>query len=263
MTHTAAEGEITGEKATILAAANAVLLWRILAGARGHRFIDRGSFAAADASSGQGGLRIIVRQEMDKYSGPHAEIAGLIAGQRGRAVVEDPFGTLDLSELGLTAEAYPLMIRQSPGGNLAGVPDVLVVRANDPEKLALMEEVIVTGFPQRRFQPYVRGAMCPPVLLGTEGLMGYLALRGGEPAGGCVTLSADGAAGVHWVVTLPEHRSHGVGRALMHTALRDLGSVPVTLVATEAGFPLYRSLGFRTAGHTAWWRVRSQQHRAT
>jgi predicted N-acetyltransferase YhbS len=48
-----------------------------------------------------------------------------------------------------------------------------------------------------------------------------------------------------------------VGRALMHAALRHLGGGPVTLVATVAGVPLYRSLGFRTIGHSTWWRVRS------
>jgi GNAT superfamily N-acetyltransferase len=134
---------------------------------------------------------------------------------------------------------------------------VEVRRAADTGTLAAAEEVIATGFPMRVFLPYRRGAMLPPGLLGSRRISVFLALRGGEPAGGCITVSAGGDSGIYSLATLPGHRSRGVGRALMHAALRHAGRVPVTLVATPDGVPLYQTLGFATVGHSTWWRVRS------
>jgi hypothetical protein len=44
----------------------------------------------------------------------------------------------------------------------------------------------------------------------------------------------------------------GLGRALLETAL-DRIAEPVSLTATEAGLPLYRSLGFEALATSVWW----------
>ena len=252
----AAVGEITDGAAAIMAAANAALLWRVLAGARGHQFTDHGSFVAADAGTGQGGLRVIRRHPGDP-AGDNARIGRLAWRDAGRMMVEDPFGQLDLARQGLSGRPLPVMILERPPDRWPAVPGVEVCRAGDSGTLAAAEEVIATGFPMRVFLPYRCGAMLPPGLLGSNRISVFLALRGGEAAGGCIALSADGDGGIYSLATMPEHRSRGVGRALMHAALRHLGSVPVTLVATRDGVPLYQSLGFRTIGHSTWWRVRT------
>lgn len=259
-------GEITDEKAMVLAANNAALQWRLLAHARGHRFTDHGSFVAVDPGSGQGGVRVI-RCDLRNAAADDVMIGRLVGPDARRAKVEDPFGQLDLTRLGMEGKPLPVMLRdQQPGdhgrgGDLAGAwpagPDVEVRRAADAGKLAAAEEAIVTGFPMARFLPYRRAAMFPPALLRSEQITVFLALRGGQPAGGCLALSAGGDGGVYSVATLPGHRTRGVGRALMHAALCQLGQVPVTLVATRAGLPLYHSLGFRIVGHSTWWGIRS------
>jgi ribosomal protein S18 acetylase RimI-like enzyme len=76
--------------------------------------------------------------------------------------------------------------------------------------------------------------------------------REGEVAGACLTVEADDAVGVYWVTTLPEHRSRGVGRALMNGVLNEF-SRPATLSATRAGIPLYESLGFTVVTSATWW----------
>lgn len=263
LAHTAAVGEITDEKAMMLAAGNAALLWRVLADARGHRFTDYGSFVAADAGTGQGGLRII-RCDPGDAAGDDAMIGRLAGPHAGRALVEDPFGQLDLTRLGLEGRPLPVMLLDRQPARWPVLPCVDVRRAADAGTLAEAEEVIATGFPMRIFLPYRPGAMLPPGLLGSSRITVFLASRGGEPAGGCIALLADGDGatpgathgGIYSLATLPGHRSRGVGRALMHAALRHLGARPVTLVATTEGLPLYRSLGFRTVGHSTWWRVR-------
>ena len=52
------------------------------------------------------------------------------------------------------------------------------------------------------------------------------------------------------VYTLPEERKKGYGKAVMKALLADaqkMGISPVELKSTEAGYPLYVSLGFRDA----------------
>jgi GNAT superfamily N-acetyltransferase len=56
-----------------------------------------------------------------------------------------------------------------------------------------------------------------------------------------------GVAGVYGVVTVPDARGRGVGRAMTLTALHAgvaLGMQIATLQATELGLPVYRRLGF-------------------
>lgn len=57
-----------------------------------------------------------------------------------------------------------------------------------------------------------------------------------------------GAATVGLVCVRPDQQGRGLGRLLMGAALDQAGERTVTLFATPAGAPLYRSLGFRDAG---------------
>ncbi len=59
--------------------------------------------------------------------------------------------------------------------------------------------------------------------------------------------------GLYWLATLPGFRSRGLGRAILNRALEVYPSRPFTLVATEAGRPLYESLGFRTVAVATWY----------
>ena len=234
---------------------NPLALWEGLAAARGHTVLRRRSFLAVDAGDGPGGLRVIVRTG-EPAAGDVDELDSLLAARRGPVVVEDPFGSLDLSDRILLARELPVMARQPApvaGGDPAGVD---VTRVTDRDMLAAAERIMVDGFPMDVFQPYRPHTMLPPALLERDGFDVFLARRGGTPAGACMTVDDPrGGGGVYWVATLPEHRSRGVARALMHAALHRLDNGPVSLVATAAGEPLYDSLGFETVAHTTWWRL--------
>jgi GNAT superfamily N-acetyltransferase len=62
-----------------------------------------------------------------------------------------------------------------------------------------------------------------------------------------------GVIGVYNVATVPEHRRHGYGEAVMRHALaeaeRERPARPVVLQSTEAGLRLYQRMGFRTVAH--------------
>jgi len=217
----------------------------------------------------QRATRVMLRQPRAADRG---QISALMrqAGEHGRVVVEDSFGDLSLpAEDGITVDRYPLMIRAPaaieppPGGTqpagtggagpAANGSGVRIVRA-DREPLAQAERVIVDGFPRRALRPYRPECMLPPLVLAIPGWRTWLAYRDGEPAAACCTYDDGATLGIYWLATLPEHRSHGLGRAVMCAALRCYAERPAALVATAAGEPLCSSLGFRTVAEAAWYR---------
>jgi ribosomal protein S18 acetylase RimI-like enzyme len=210
--------------------------------------------------------RLILRQPLPSGA---AQVGALMrrAAERGRVVVEDSFGGLALpAGDGMTVDRFPLMIRPpaaveplpgpDTGGAAAAGSDagVCVVRAAGRQALSQAERVIVDGFPRHALQPFRPECMLPPLVLTIPGWQTWLAYRDGEPAAACCTFDDGAALSINWLATLPEHRSHGLGRAVMCAALDSSPRRPAVLVATEAGRPLYSSLGFRTATEAAWYR---------
>ena len=214
----------------------------------------------------QRATRVILRQPL---AGGAGQVGALMrrAAERGRVVVEDSFDGLALpAGDGITLDRFPLMIRPPaaveplPGPDLAGAvvagngAGVRVIRAAGRAALAQAERVIVDGFPRRALQPFRPESMLPPLVLTVPGWQTWLAYRDGEPAAACCTFDDGAALGIYWLATLPEHRSHGLGRAVMRAALGSRARRPAALVATPAGEPLYFSLGFRTVTEAAWYR---------
>lgn len=225
-----------------LAVRNAAVLTTALARARGHDLITRAGFLAM---SGPTLLRVLaVRPDLDPDD--FAELQLLVKRAEARVVVEDSFGTIDGEALGLTVRHLPVMIRP----HAPVTPPALEVRAvRTADEWAVAERVVVDGFPMPGFPT---GNALPLALKEHEGFRVHTAWREGEVAGACLTVEADDAVGVYWVTTLPEHRSRGVGRALMHAVINEL-PVPLTLSAAKAGLPLYESLGFSVVTPAAWW----------
>ncbi|MEU4246253.1 GNAT family N-acetyltransferase [Amycolatopsis sp. NPDC026612] len=222
---------------------NAVALWTTLARARGDDVLDHPAFAAIDGRR----YRIMLRTAAPDDA-VVAELTELARARReaGRTVVvEDPFRVLDLSELGMAAGQLPVMAREP-----APVPAARgVERVGTPAELAGAEDVVVHGFPLEEYQPLRPGTVFPPALL--DQATAFFR-KGAE--GACLAMAHGGVGGVYWVTTVPEHRSRGVGRELMHAVLRHFGDLPVTLTASRSGRPLYEKLGFALLGDANWWR---------
>ncbi|WP_410568145.1 GNAT family N-acetyltransferase [Amycolatopsis sp. cmx-4-61] len=221
-------------------------MWSTVARARGDGVADHAAFTVIDGRR----FRIMLRTATPGDSAVE-ELTELARARReeGRTVVvEDPFRVLDLGALGMSAGLLPVMARE-PGPVPA--PDG-VERVTTPAGLAGAEDLVVHAFPLEEYQPYRPGTVFPPELLGRA-----TAFFRKDTRGACLTMAHGGVGGVggaYWVTTRPEHRSQGIGRALMHAVLRHFDDVPVTLTASRAGRPLYEKLGFVTLGDAAWWR---------
>lgn len=204
--------------------------------------------------------RVILRWRGAAGSGQPGALVRTV-GLRGRVVVEDSFGDLasrrdrDTREGRMTVDRMPLMLRRPGGVAPANGEGTRVVLVADQEALVQAERVIVDGFPRPALQPYRPARMLPPQVLATPGWRIWLAYRYGRPAAACCTYDDGAALGVYWLAALPEHRSAGLGRAIMCAALTVGAGRPAVLVATAAGTPLYSSLGFAAVSEAAWYRI--------
>jgi GNAT superfamily N-acetyltransferase len=219
--------------------ANAVAMWSRLAPTvtRTPRYLR------ADLSTS---TRIILTEPGADAEMPEPDAAA-------RVTVEDSWGAAAQAPADTTTLRMPLMVRPPGPVTVPDRPDTRVVRVGDRDELATAERIIVDGFPLRTFQPLAPGTALPPRLLDTPGFDVWLGYRDDRPAVAAYTYDDGRAVGVYWLATLPDHRSTGMGRAVLATALSARTDRPWTLVATDAGRPLYESLGFRTVSTATWY----------
>jgi GNAT superfamily N-acetyltransferase len=95
-----------------------------------------------------------------------------------------------------------------------------------------------------------------PPLLTAPGVEVFLARQGSTPVSSVQTTRFGSSVGIWTMATLPEHQRNGAGRALLGHVMqhhRDRGATLFYLCATQAGYPLYEHLGFRTVSECAVW----------
>ncbi|MER7669246.1 GNAT family N-acetyltransferase [Kitasatospora sp. NPDC096128] len=267
---------------------NAAAFWLAQARAHGWRYRVRpGLTAVRCARTPDDSQRFLVTRPYAQPADVEKQLAELLAEwETVRFTVEDPYGGLDLTRLGaVRMPPMPVMAREpgpadgasaepaagattgaTTGANAAPTVELPVVskaregsvltvdEAAHGDALALVERTIVDGFPLPARQPWTRGEALPERLLGEPGCRAWLGSVDGAPAGACLSYDDGDATGVYWVATLPDQRGRGVARAVLRTVLAHAHpDRPTTLVATSAGEPLYRELGFTGQGSTNWW----------
>jgi len=231
-----------------VAADNAATMWLKLGAARGYEPVHGDGFIAVSGADRQG-RRIMTLAERSDLGA----IRDLVHSAPGRVVVEDPFGTVPVADITdrLSVRQMPVMARH--GKPALAAPSMPVRRASGSADLRTAERLITTGFALENFLPWRPGEAFPDALADDPAVAFFIAERDGDPAGACLTVTDDAATGFYWVTTMPEHRSRGVGRALMHGAIAELRPDVVTLVASIAGRPLYESMDFDLLGVSSWW----------
>ncbi len=181
------------------------------------------------------------------------------AKERGRplSAVMSPRAAQTLApvatRLGLAAVGTsPLMVLR-PEIPVRPSRPVTVVRALGSELVAAAGDLIATAFDEPRdvIARCIDVCMTP-----TAGVETYIAWGDDGPA--CtVSLTPTGdTAGITLMATLPEHQRKGLGRALLSQVIDDYRRGGVTrfhLGATEAGRPLYESLGFELVADLSVW----------
>jgi GNAT superfamily N-acetyltransferase len=155
--------------------------------------------------------------------------------------------------LGLTAAGtIPLMVLSAPADLPTG-RECVVRQPIDPEAVATAGDLVAAAFelPRDCVARALDASLGP-----TSAAATYVAFDGEMPKS-CVTVTRAGStAGVWSMATPPEHQGKGMGRALLTRVLNQLrrdGVERFYLYATEAGRPLYESLGFVNIANQAVW----------
>jgi GNAT superfamily N-acetyltransferase len=159
--------------------------------------------------------------------------------------------------LGLTAVgAAPLMVLRA-GTPIRPSRSVKVTRALGPELVGVAGDLAAAAFGVPRDVV----ARCIDVgITETAGVETYIAWADDEPMSAVSVTPTGNTAGITVMATPPEHQRKGMGRALLTHVISDYRSRGVErfyLAATEAGRPLYASLGFETVAELSAWVLES------
>ncbi|HWA61414.1 MAG TPA: GNAT family N-acetyltransferase [Caulobacteraceae bacterium] len=157
------------------------------------------------------------------------------------------------ARLGFTAVgSAPLMVLRPDVPVRPGRP-VRIVRALGPELAGVAGDLIAAAFDEPRDVV----ARCIEVsFTATSGVETYIAFGDEGPMCTVSVTPTGDTAGITLMATPPEHQGKGMGRALLSQVIADYRSRGVTrfhLGATEAGRPLYKSLGFETIADLPVW----------
>ena len=155
--------------------------------------------------------------------------------------------------LGLKAGgAAPLMVLRA-GTSVPPCRPTRVIRALGPKLVAAAGDLVAAAF------DVPRDAVARCIDAGvteTAGVETYIAWGDDGPLSAVTVTPTGNTAGISLMATLPEHQRMGMGRALLTHVIADYrrrGVERFHLGATEAGRPLYASLGFeRIAELFAW-----------
>jgi hypothetical protein len=108
--------------------------------------------------------------------------------------------------------------------------------------------MMVCGFPMRPGTAGLPPGYSLAIARDAAGIHALITAPGGETAASGTAVRVRGHAIYDRIVTQPEHRRRGLGRAIMHAlegAARAHGLHEAVLVATPEGRALYESLGWR------------------
>lgn len=242
--------------AHLYAAVNAAENLIALSEARNGWTFRHDDFVLADA--GNRGCRVVTARPSPDPDAAVQRMLELAADRfAGRKlVVEDSFGTLPLEQYGFTPFArMPVMVREpAPAPALDGAVEIVAARTDtDTDDV---ERLMVEGLGMRGLAPWRRGVLFPAAPAAIPGWVMWLARLGHTPVGTCATFDDGRSVGLYGMAVDEGYRRKGIGRALLAATLAGTAatSTPGTLTATDEGFRLYASAGFRTVGQAAWWR---------
>ncbi len=160
--------------------------------------------------------------------------------------------TPDLAASGLSLIGHPpLMLRDSESPAVPIPPGLEIREVTNAEDLYTFHRALYLAYPVEHPLEDLIDMYALAALGGTTRF--WIGLVDGE----CVALSAacvsDGVLTVDAVATMPGARRRGYGAAITDVAARSAPGLPVMLLASDDGRPVYERIGFREIARWTLW----------
>lgn len=151
----------------------------------------------------------------------------------------------------------PLMLRPPGDVGRPRQPPELTVRrvaAGAEDDIGAFEDLIAEAYPMPGLVEQPPGSLLAHRLLADGRLRAWLGEVDGRPVTASAAMVDHGVTVVTLVATRPPMRRCGYGQALTWTATLTEPRRPALLVATDAGRPLYETMGYRSLLDIGCWR---------
>lgn len=169
--------------------------------------------------------------------------------------IRDCWAGLDLAAAGFSAEPEdPWMLR--PAGRIAidAAPGLRIAAVADARDVVTFERTVIAA--TGKTPPgHVDGAIHPgPATVADPAFALFVGYLDDEPVATSLAAIAPEASSIGAVAVCARARRRGIGAAMTAAAVASAVDRPATLLASDPGFGVYSSLGFRVVGRGVTWR---------
>jgi hypothetical protein len=197
---------------------------------------------------------VMLRPISDAYDAVLDHVASFYAGTAG--LLLSPWPTPDLAGRGWQLVGHPMFVVRGPAGEPAGAPpsEVNVRRAESAGDLALVERIIIDGYPMPELDRLPANRAMGPALLASA-VRHWIGSLDGTPTATAASHAAHGVINLCLAATLPAARRRGVWRALVAARCADTPDLPAVAFTSDYSRPGFLRMGFLPITRFTLWAV--------
>jgi hypothetical protein len=197
---------------------------------------------------------VMLRPISDVHDAVLGHVASFYAGSAG--LLLSPWPTPDLASRGWQLVGHPMFVVRGPVGAPADAPpsDVNVRRAESANDLALVERILIDGYPMPELDGMPANRAIGSALLrsAVRHWVGYL---DGTPIAAAASHAAHGVANLCLAATLPAARRRGVWHALVAARCASTPDLPAVAFTSDYSRPGFLRMGFLPITRFTLWAI--------
>jgi hypothetical protein len=197
---------------------------------------------------------VLLRPISDACDAVLDHVASFYAGSVG--LLLSPWPTPDLAGRGWQLVGHPMFVVRGPVSGPADAPpsDVNLRRAESADDLALVERILIDGYPIPELDGLPANRALGPAVLGSavRHWIGYL---DGTPIATAASHAAHGVVNLCLAATLPAARRRGVWRALVAARCAGTPDLPAVSFTSDYSRPGFVRMGFLPITRFTLWAI--------